>query len=182
MPLDLARHSLLAVPGPAFIALRAALTRDTGQAAGWFQEAGYSAGESMYAAFAQWLDERGGGEPQALEAGAFQRRASEFFTSTGWGTLTVGSIGDAVITLDSRDWREADPASGSPHPTCNYSAGMFADFFTRVGGAPVGAYEVECRSTGAERCRFLVGSAETLQHVYEGLVQGVHYEQLLVGA
>ena len=37
--------------------------------------------------------------------------------------------------------------------------------------------EVECRSMGADRCRFLVGSAETLQRVYDEMGQGVAYEQ-----
>jgi hypothetical protein len=29
---------------------------------------------------------------------------------------------------------------------------------------------------GSERCRFLLGSAETMQHVYDSMTQGVAYE------
>jgi hypothetical protein len=32
---------------------------------------------------------------------------------------------------------------------------------------------------GAARCRFLLGSAETMQHVYDGITQGVDYESSL---
>jgi hypothetical protein len=36
--------------------------------------------------------------------------------------------------------------------------------------------EVECRSMGAERCRWLVGSGETMQHVYERMSEGIAYD------
>jgi hypothetical protein len=36
--------------------------------------------------------------------------------------------------------------------------------------------EVECRSMGNDRCRFLLGTAETLQRVYDEMGQGVGYE------
>jgi hypothetical protein len=37
--------------------------------------------------------------------------------------------------------------------------------------------EVECRSMGGDRCRFLIGSGETLQRVYDEMGNGVSYEQ-----
>ena len=39
--------------------------------------------------------------------------------------------------------------------------------------------EVECRSMGGERCRFLIGTGETLQHVYDEMAQGVGYADAL---
>jgi hypothetical protein len=66
-------------------------------------------------------------------------------------------------------------------PGCYFTAGIFADFFGRVAGSPVAVMEVECRSMGNERCRFLLGSAETLQRVYDEMGQGVGYEEA-VGA
>jgi hypothetical protein len=39
--------------------------------------------------------------------------------------------------------------------------------------------EVECRSNGAARCRFLLGSPEVLGHVYQRLTTGVGYEAAL---
>jgi hypothetical protein len=59
---------------------------------------------------------------------------------------------------------------------------MFADFFGRVADAPLAVMEVECRSTGAERCRFLLGSAEVMQAVYEGMSQGIGYDEAVAGA
>ena len=54
---------------------------------------------------------------------------------------------------------------------------MFADFFGRLAGEAVAVMEVECRSMGGERCRFLVGSGETMQHVYDEMAQGVGYDE-----
>jgi hypothetical protein len=46
----------------------------------------------------------------------------------------------------------------------------------------VSVLEVECRSMGAKRCRFVVGSAETIQQVYEAMAQGAPYEAVLQGS
>jgi hypothetical protein len=83
------------------------------------------------------------------------------------------------VTVDSADWAESDPASALQFPGCYLSAGMFADFFGRLAGAELVVMEVECRSMGSERCRFLLGSSETMQHVYDGMTQGVSYDSAL---
>jgi peroxiredoxin len=84
-----------------------------------------------------------------------------------------------VLTLDSWNWAESDPASAMQFPGCYLSAGLLADFFGRVAGAQLAVMEVECRSMGSERCRFLLGSSETMQHIYDGMSQGVHYDAAL---
>jgi hypothetical protein len=35
--------------------------------------------------------------------------------------------------------------------------------------------ETECRSAGGHRCRFLIGSAEVMGHLYERMTAGVSY-------
>jgi hypothetical protein len=39
--------------------------------------------------------------------------------------------------------------------------------------------EVECRSRGDERCRFLSATPEMLEQVYERMTQGRSYEEAL---
>lgn len=158
-------------------ALRAALMRDQGyNAAAWLQEAGYAGGASLYDAFTQWVDARGGGAVDDLSVDGFQQLAAEFFAECGWGSLAIGDLHDTVATLDSSDWCEATPGAGMEYPCCSFSSGMFADFFGRLAGAPLAVMEVECRSIGSERCRFLLGSAEVLQQIYDGMAAGSHYE------
>ncbi|MEO7096202.1 MAG: V4R domain-containing protein, partial [Polyangiales bacterium] len=65
--------------------------------------------------------------------------------------------------------------------SCHFSSGMFSDFFGRLSDAPLAVMEVECRSAGAERCRFLLGSAEVMEHVYNSMSGGETYESA-VGA
>jgi hypothetical protein len=60
-------------------------------------------------------------------------------------------------------------------PACHITTGLFADLFGRVAGSAVAVLEVECRSAGHPRCRFLVGSPEVMDAVYEEMVRGVPY-------
>ena len=183
MTLDLAGNGMLALTQDALVALRNALMRDMGlAAAGYFQEAGYAGGGALFEAFRGWLGARGAGTPETLAMDDFQRLAGEFFEEAGWGSLTVGSLHDAVATLDSPNWGEASADGGMEQPCCHLSAGMFADFFGRVADAPLAVMEVECRSTGGDRCRFLLGSAEVMQAVYDGMSQGQSYDAAVAGA
>jgi predicted hydrocarbon binding protein len=164
----------------ALIALRSVLFRDAGgNAAAYLQEAGYAGGGALYQAFADWNSSRGVPVPENMAASEFEEHAAAFFGELGWGTITVGMLHDAVVTLDSADWAESDPASALQFPGCYLSAGMFADFFGRLAGTQLVVMEVECRSMGSERCRFLLGSSETIQHVYDGMTQGQHYDSAL---
>lgn len=176
--LDLSVNQLAAVPRASLAALRAALLRDAGpSAAAYLQEAGYAGGEAVFSAFRGWLDARQEGAPEALDLDAFERRATEFFREAGWGSLQVGSLRTAVATLDSDDWAEADPAAALDHPGCHLTTGMFADFFGRVADESLAVLEVECRSMGEQRCRFLIGSAEVMERVYDELGRGIGYEE-----
>ena len=65
------------------------------------------------------------------------------------------------------------------HPSCHLTTGMFADLFGRVAGAPVAVLEVECRSTGAPRCRFLVGSPAVMEQIYDDMGRGLPYEDAI---
>lgn len=159
------------------LSLRAALLRSGDpQAAVTLQEAGYAGGTSLFESFRAWLGERTDAGPEELDVDAFQQLASEYFSDTGWGTLQVGTISDVVATLDSEDWGESDPSSPVQYPSCHLTTGMFADLFGRLAGAPVAVLEVECRSAGHARCRFLVGSPEVMDAVYEEMGRGRDYE------
>ena len=179
--LDLTGRGMLALSRASLTTLRAALLRDGGPAAAvYLQEAGYAGGDALWEAFTRWLAERSDFTPDALDVDAFEARASEFFRDTGWGTLEIGAIGDSVATLDSGDWGEADPASALDHPGCHLTTGMFADLFGRVAGSPVAVLEVECRSAGASRCRFLVANPEFLEQVYDEMSTGTRYDEAIM--
>jgi predicted hydrocarbon binding protein len=180
--IDLPANALVALTRESLIVLRAALFRDVGvSAVPPLQEAGYAAGQGMYDAFSRWLASRGQASPDALAAAEFSLRATDFFREAGWGGIEVGAL-DGVATIDSPDWAESDPAYPLDFPGCYYSAGMLADFFGRLAGAPLSAMEVECRSMGASRCRFLVGTGDVLQHIYDEMARGVSYEQVASAA
>jgi predicted hydrocarbon binding protein len=176
--LDLANHQLVALTRSSLAALRAALIRDAGPAAAqYLQEAGYAGGEMLFDSFRSWLATRTEAQADELAVEEFEQYATEYFRDAGWGSLKVGSLNDAVATLDSEDWGESDPQSALDHPACHLTTGMFADFFGRIADAPLAVLEVECRSMGAPRCRFLVGNAEVMEHVYEEMGRGVDYEE-----
>jgi predicted hydrocarbon binding protein len=180
--IDLTASALVAVSRAALSSLRASLLRDAGPAAAaYLQEAGYAGGAAVYEAFRGWLQERGQGSPEALGVEEFAARASEYFHDLGWGSIRLGALRDAVATLDSADWSEADPAGGLDQPGCHLSTGMFADFFGRIAATPLAVMEVECRSAGDSRCRFLLGSAEIMERLYESMSTGKAYEAAVEG-
>lgn len=168
---------MLTLTRASLLSLRAALLRSgDSQAAVALQEAGYAGGEALFESFRTWLADRTDIVAEDLDVDAFESRLSEFFRETGWGTVQVGRIDDTVATLDSPDWGECDTATGMQHPSCHITTGMFADLFGRLAGAPVAVLEVECRSAGYERCRFLIGSPEIMDAVYDEMGRGMNYE------
>jgi predicted hydrocarbon binding protein len=171
---------MVGLPRDALLALRTSLFRELGgNAATHLHGAGYAGGQALYEAFARWCRARNVGVPDDLTTAGFEARLSEFLTQLGLGGLHVGTLGDSVLTLDSANWAESDAAQAMQFPGCYLTAGMLTELLGRIAGAPLMIMEVECRSMGSPRCRFLAGSPETIQQVYEGMTQGTGYEAVL---
>jgi hypothetical protein len=181
--IDLSASAMVGLTRESLVSLCTSLLRENGsQAAMQLQNAGFAGGATLFDAFAHWLMARGYGAPESQPASMFGQRATQFFGELGWGSLDLGTAGEAVATVDSTDWAEADPSSGLEFPGCYLTTGLFADFFGRLAGSPLAVMEVECRSMGAERCRFLVASAEVMQHVYDAMGNGLGYDEAVAGA
>lgn len=166
--IDLQTHALVAISRESLNALRAALFRDLGgNAATYLQEAGYRGAAPVFDAFSKWLQSRGGPAPGDLALDDFAAAMGEFFNASGWGSMgfSVGEGGVAAVV--SSDWAEATVGDGSQMSGCYFTSGVFADFFGRITDAPVAVMETECRSMGSERCKFVIGTPEKLQAVYD---------------
>jgi uncharacterized protein len=176
--IDLNHHEMLAVSRTALAALRRTIEREAGPAAAsWLQEAGYAGGDTLFESFRLWLRAHGKAGPDELELAEFQHRASLYFRELGWGTIAVSALNDAIVAVDSSDWHEADPSQTLDHPACHFTTGMFADFFGRLSDAPLAVLEVECRSMGAPRCRFLLGNSDVLQFIFQEMERGADYAE-----
>lgn len=175
-PIDLPADALVAFPRESLLALRAAMRRDAGDAAAtWLQEGGYAAGGPVFAAFERWTAARGLEAPGTLGLEQFRTLAAQFFRESGWGDVSVTALDGVVAAIDAPDWAESEAGAELPYPSCHYSAGLLADFFGRVADAPLAALEVECRSSGGARCRFLLGSESVLTAIYDQMAAGVDY-------
>jgi predicted hydrocarbon binding protein len=162
--------------------LRASLERDAGlQAATHLQEAGFAGGEELYAAFTAWLARnRKVDQPADLDVRFLGEVLSDFFADQGWGKLSATPLG-AVLALDSGNWAEALDEPRGEFPSCHLSCGLLADFLGRISQGLVAVMEVECRSRGDARCRFLAGAPETLGVLYDRMAQGTGYLEALAG-
>ena len=144
------------------------------------QQAGFAAGEGIYRAFQTWLPGQAGvTRPEELDAAQLNDVLSAFFQAAGWGAVTVAALGPA-LAVDSRDWAEAEPGT-TETPMCFFSSGMLADFLGRLSGETVAVMEVECRSRNDPRCRFLSAAPETLNVVYDQMMRGKGYADVLEG-
>lgn len=160
--------------------LKAVLERDCPeQAPALLREIGFGAGEGAYDRFVERVADRYGVEtPQSLDTRYLSDALGGFLREEGWGSVTVATVAPGVVALDSSDWTEAT-AKGAAAPSCHFSAGFLSDFLTRLAGYPAAVMEVECRCQGGARCRFLVGSADLLTWLYEGLLAGTSHDALL---
>jgi hypothetical protein len=86
---------------------------------------------------------------------------------------------DGVLAFDAEAWAESTSEPTSLAPSCHLTCGLLADLLGRVAGHVVAVMEVECRSRGDARCRFLAGAPETLGALYERLAAGEPYRRAL---
>ena len=147
----------------------------------FLQETGYAAGDEIWSCFLRWLPAYAGvQDPSQLDASVVGQVLSEFFQSLGWGSMKVEQLGDAGLTIDSADWAESEPGANAAAPSCHYSAGLLSSILSRVADGGVAVMEVECRSCNDARCRFLAGSPETLQAVFDAMSNGRDYREALL--
>jgi predicted hydrocarbon binding protein len=175
----------LPLTAPSLVALSPAALHRLRDTAGpqVLQEAGYASGEATFRSFAAWLPGVAGVDvPGDLAAARLAEILGRFFSTLGWGAATITALSDAVVAVDSADWAEAQTAVTLSYPSCAFTSGFLADFFTRLGEAPLAVMEVECRSRGEARCRWLVGAPDSLNTLYEHLAQGADYLTVLGGA
>jgi predicted hydrocarbon binding protein len=167
-PIDLSTNSLVAISRESLNALRASLFRDLGgTAATYLQDAGYTGAGQIYEAFESWLKVQGGPPPESLSLQDFGQSVSDFFAASGWGTLEFSPGENGAASIESSDWAEAVTADGSTMSGCYFTTGVLADFFGRIVDGQVSVMETECRSMGAGRCKFLIGTPAKLQAIYD---------------
>lgn len=152
------------------------------QAVTILQQAGFASGEGVYEAFRTWVPKHAGvAAPEDIDAGDLTEQLTRFFQSLGWGSLEVRPLAGGAMAVDSPDWIEAEPDAGATTPMCFFSAGMLADFLGRLADEGVAGMEVECRSRGDARCRFLLALPDTIQRVYAQMLEGRTYQDALAG-
>lgn len=171
------RPAELALPVAAMAALRRSLSSSVGAdtAAHALRSAGNAAGDAFFRLLthvpgAQPADDRSA--PVDLSEDVFWRRLSQLFEVRGWGRLVNSRVHAGVGALDAPDWVESDPDTAAARPSCHFSAGLLANVLGQAAGGEVAVLEVECRSRGDERCRFLYGGAAALERVYGDLHAG----------
>jgi predicted hydrocarbon binding protein len=182
MTSDQHRH-LVGVPATFLPALRQTLHNALGdQGAQVLQEAGFACGDAAYEAFREWLlDKTGVTQPEDLDAAFLGETLSDFFAQSGWGTLAIEPLGAAALALDAADWVEnvRNPSEPESEPVCHFTTGLLAAVLGRIAGSVVAVMEVEPSTQDRTVCRFLVGSPETLQIVFDGMTEGSDYQSLL---
>ena len=183
MPPALCQHGVVGIGAAAIRTLRTSLIRDLGEDVGAtrMQEMGFAAGGEIYQSFCAWLpshtDVR---DPADLSADALPEVLSAFFAALGWGTLAIERVGERGLSIISPNWAESEPGITSAGPACVFSTGLLASFFTALArGGALAAMEIECRTQGDDRCRFLVGSPTTLAAVYDAASRGADYRTVL---
>jgi hypothetical protein len=168
MPRPGVRAPELAIPVASLASLRRALTAEVGPdaAARALRAAGHVAGDAWYPQLAN------GNENASIPENVFWRRLTQLFSSRGWGALSHSPVHPGVGALDAPDWVESDAQAGETRPSCFFTTGLLANLLGNAAGSSVAVMEVECRSAGQSRCRFLFGSADALNALYSRVASG----------
>jgi predicted hydrocarbon binding protein len=158
------------MPVAAVAALRDALTSQLGDdaAADALRAAGFAAGD----AFHRILNGGEADDLKQLSASRFWARLALLFSSRGWGQLTYSEAHPGVGSLEANDWAEGRTEQEAGRPSCHFTTGLLANLLGQIAGTEVGVLEVECRSRGDQRCRFLFGGTEAVYAVYNRIVEG----------
>ncbi|HEY0930819.1 MAG TPA: hypothetical protein VGE27_12935 [Gemmatimonas sp.] len=142
------------------------------------RDAGYAAGQALFDHFAAWLEQQGEVSPADLADERFPWLLEAFFHAQGWGRAELVPMSDAVMALDVSDWSEAGDLQGG----CLVTTGLFAGFFGRLAAAPISVLEVEAPEVAPGRSRFLLGSVDVLEYVWEAMERGIPYERAAASA
>ena len=184
------RPSELALPVAALAAIRKELAAAVGgdTAARALRSAGNAAGDAFFRSLAHGFGNTAGtDDPEraareqlsAVDQAAFWRRFGELFAQRGWGHLSLSPVHPGVAALDAADWVEADPEAAASRPGCFFTTGLLASVLGHVAGDDVAVLEVECRSHGDARCRFVFGAPATLDSLFRALQDGRGLEDSL---
>lgn len=167
------RPQELALPVASLAALRRTLDSSVGEAAAAvaLQQAGVAAGDAFYDMLAL-APVAGDSPPADWSDGTFWRRFGELFERRGWGRIANEEAHPGVGALNAFDWVESVRDMGAGRPSCFFTAGLLAKLLGRICNEEVAVLEVECRSKGDARCRFLYGSPDTLDAVYDRVRAG----------
>ncbi len=142
------------------------------------RDAGYAAGQALFDHFSAWLADRSEHGPDDLLDSRFPILLREYFFEIGWGLVQLSSLSEAVMVLDANNWGEAAAEAEG----CPVSTGLFAGFFGRLADAPISVLEVTPDAAAEGQCRFLLGSVDVLNYVWEAMERGIPYERAATSA
>lgn len=168
--------TLVNMPSTTLAAVQRVLSSDIDpmEAAGRVRRIGMEVGGELYEAFREHVAHSGSLEN--LESDAFWSSLDELFQQLGWGRVDHERLHPGVIAIASPDWFESRSREAD-QPCCHFTVGALADLFRRVAGMEVAVLEVRCQAAGASECRFLIGSPDALESVFDRIADGGHYRE-----
>lgn len=117
--------------------------------------------------------------PAILSDEQFPWLLEAFLHAQGWGRAELVPLSQAVMALDVSDWSE----SGSPDGYGRLvTTGLLSGFFGRLADAPISVLDVHAPELAEGRSRFLLGSVDVLDYVWEAMGRGIPYEHAAASA
>lgn len=146
------------------------------------RDAGFATGEALAAELRARQAERGAPPPEALTIPDFDTATTALLRSAGWGTLAVDASRSTVTVLDVSEWSErgvAAPGAPPVAPGAHFTTGLLAGYFGALAGEPLAVLEVEPAEPTPDRARFLMGSVETVDRLFDRLGRGTPLHTVL---
>lgn len=125
----------------------------------------------------------GEADPAEADPASYWEVTRDRLVEAGLGETSYRVVDAGVASIAAEGLPEAADHEGTGRGTegCPFSAGLFGGLLSAAADRPVAVLEVECRSRGDDRCRFLVGSEERLADLRDRIVEGASLEEALEG-
>ncbi len=163
---------VIRLPAATLAALHGVLLRERGalEAAHLLRDVGLASGEAFFELLRESLPEDVD-DLAVMDSSGFWSRLGDLFADLGWGRLHHEQVGEGVFSLYATEWAEAAAGNG-----CHLTAGLLADVLHRIAGFDLAVLEVES-DTEPGGCRFIIGSPETLEAVFDQIQGGAGYQE-----
>lgn len=161
--------------------LRQGLATTGRDSAGILYQCGWKWGQHEMRFLVPLIEQEQGSSVQEMDAALFLEQWWASMQSAGWGAWApdMSPRKHGVILIDLADSAQAGVAGLNERTGCHLYAGLFAGVFSYLTKTGLAGLEIECGVTGADCCKFIVGTQKRIGAAHALFSQGARAREII---